>query len=77
MLVEVAGDEMYFQVISRTGETVDSGTIARVATMNPAAYLKEPRGMMASLWRFEVNTDLLVRLIIDDATAMHSRHCVR
>jgi hypothetical protein len=29
MLFEVAGDEMYFQVISRTGETVDSGTIPR------------------------------------------------
>ena len=29
MLVEVAGAEMYFQVISRTGKTVDSGTIRR------------------------------------------------
>ena len=29
MLVEVAGDEMHFQVISRTGETVDSGVIPR------------------------------------------------
>src|SRR4029077_20935428 len=29
MLVEVAGDEMYFQVISRTGKTVDSGIIHR------------------------------------------------
>jgi hypothetical protein len=27
MLLEVAGDEMHFQVISRTGETVDSGVI--------------------------------------------------
>ncbi|HEU4595066.1 MAG TPA: metallophosphoesterase [Pyrinomonadaceae bacterium] len=27
MLVEVAGDQMHFQVISRTGETVDSGVI--------------------------------------------------
>lgn len=27
MLVEVAGAEMFFQVISRTGQTVDSGTI--------------------------------------------------
>ena len=32
MLVEVAGDQMYFQVISRTGETVDSGVIARSTT---------------------------------------------
>jgi 3',5'-cyclic AMP phosphodiesterase CpdA len=29
MLLEVAGAEMYFQVISRTGKTVDSGTIGR------------------------------------------------
>jgi 3',5'-cyclic AMP phosphodiesterase CpdA len=29
MLVEVAGAEMYFQVISRTGRTVDSGTVRR------------------------------------------------
>ncbi|AMY09846.1 Alkaline phosphatase precursor [Luteitalea pratensis] len=29
MLVEVAGAEMYFQVISRTGNTVDSGRISR------------------------------------------------
>jgi hypothetical protein len=29
MLFEVAGDQMYFQTISRTGETIDSGSIAR------------------------------------------------
>ncbi len=29
MLVEVAGAEMFFQVISRTGQTVDSGMIRR------------------------------------------------
>jgi hypothetical protein len=28
MLLEVAGDQLYFQVISRTGETVDAGVIA-------------------------------------------------
>jgi hypothetical protein len=27
MLLEVAGDEMHFQVISRAGETVDSGVL--------------------------------------------------
>ena len=31
MLVEIAGDELYFQTISRTGLTVDSGVIPRVA----------------------------------------------
>jgi hypothetical protein len=27
MLLEVAGDQMHFQVITRTGETVDSGVL--------------------------------------------------
>ncbi len=31
MLVEIAGDTMSFQAISRTGETVDSGTVPRRA----------------------------------------------
>jgi len=34
MLVEIAGDELYFQTISRTGRTVDSGVIRRVATIS-------------------------------------------
>ena len=29
MLVEIAGDTLYFQAVSRTGETVDSGTVPR------------------------------------------------
>jgi hypothetical protein len=29
MVVEISGDTMYFQTISRTGATVDSGTVAR------------------------------------------------
>lgn len=29
MVMEIAGDQLYFQTISRTGETVDSGTINR------------------------------------------------
>jgi 3',5'-cyclic AMP phosphodiesterase CpdA len=29
MLVEIAGDDLYFQTISRTGQTVDSGVIRR------------------------------------------------
>jgi hypothetical protein len=35
MLIEIAGDELHFQVVSRTGEIVDSGTLARPA--DPAA----------------------------------------
>ena len=34
MLVEIIGNDLFFQTISRTGETVDSGTIPRTA---PAA----------------------------------------
>ena len=37
MLVEIAGDELYFQTISRTGQTVDSGVIRRVATISSTA----------------------------------------
>jgi hypothetical protein len=29
MLVEIAGDELHFQTVSRTGVTVDSGVIRR------------------------------------------------
>jgi 3',5'-cyclic AMP phosphodiesterase CpdA len=32
MLVEIAGDEMYFQTISRAGKVVDSGVIRRTNT---------------------------------------------
>jgi predicted MPP superfamily phosphohydrolase len=39
MLVEIAGDEMYFEVISRTGEIVDSGVIPRTAQKIPAAAI--------------------------------------
>ena len=31
MIVEVAADELFFETISRTGVTVDSGTIPRLA----------------------------------------------
>ena len=37
MLVEIAGDELYFQTISRTGLTVDSGVVRRVAKIAGAA----------------------------------------
>ena len=33
--VEISGDDLYFQAISRTGVTVDSGTIRRPAAINP------------------------------------------
>ena len=35
MLMEITGDELYFQAISRTGETVDAGVISR-NTLRPA-----------------------------------------
>jgi hypothetical protein len=33
MLVEVAGDDLHFQAVSRTGKTVDSGTFRRVGAV--------------------------------------------
>jgi predicted phosphodiesterase len=38
MLVEIAGDELHFQTISRTGLTVDSGVIQRVAKVSGTAF---------------------------------------
>jgi predicted phosphodiesterase len=38
MLVEIAGDELYFQTISRTGLTVDSGVIRRVVKVSIAMF---------------------------------------
>jgi len=32
MLMEISGDELYFQAISRTGQTVDAGVISRQTT---------------------------------------------
>jgi len=37
MLFEVSGDQMYFQAISRTGETIDSGVIPRKKSVKSAA----------------------------------------
>lgn len=37
MLVEIAGDELYFQTISRTGATVDSGVVRRAAQAQSTA----------------------------------------
>jgi predicted phosphodiesterase len=41
MLVEVDGDELYFQTISRTGLTIDSGVLSRQA--KPAAAEQSPK----------------------------------
>ena len=37
MLVEVAGDELYFQTLSRVGTEVDSGVLRRSAQTSAAA----------------------------------------
>jgi hypothetical protein len=50
-LFEIAGDELYFQIISRKGETVDSGVISRKASQ-PSAFLW-PRT------RWQISTPLL------------------
>ncbi len=38
MLIEIAGDEMYFQTISRVGRTVDSGVIRHTTKTSMHAY---------------------------------------
>ena len=37
MLMEIANDELYFQTISRSGETVDAGTLGRQTTAKTAS----------------------------------------
>jgi predicted phosphodiesterase len=39
LTVEISGDDLYFQAVSRTGVTVDSGTIRRPGAVQPAAPL--------------------------------------
>jgi calcineurin-like phosphoesterase family protein len=36
MIVEIAGDDLYFQAISRTGETIDSGVVRRAGVPPPS-----------------------------------------
>ncbi len=36
MLVEIAGDKLYFQVIARSGESIDSGELTRQPSLNSA-----------------------------------------
>ena len=38
MLVEIAGSELFFQAVSRTGTTVDSGVIRRSRRREPGAH---------------------------------------
>jgi predicted MPP superfamily phosphohydrolase len=35
MLVEIAGDDLYYQTISETGKTIDSGSVHRVGKVEP------------------------------------------
>ena len=42
MLVEITGDELYFQAISRTGRTVDSGSIRRRETSETTGFSLKP-----------------------------------
>jgi 3',5'-cyclic AMP phosphodiesterase CpdA len=37
LAVEISGDDLYFQAVSRTGSTVDSGTIRRASPVRPAS----------------------------------------
>jgi 3',5'-cyclic AMP phosphodiesterase CpdA len=44
MMCEISGDEMYFQAVSRTGDTIDSGVLKKlgVAAATVAAPLPDP-----------------------------------
>jgi hypothetical protein len=46
MLMEIAGDELYFQTISRTGETVDAGVLTK-QTKPPSASNNQSPGLPA------------------------------
>jgi hypothetical protein len=35
MLMEISGDTLYFQAISRTGATVDAGSVTRKPASSP------------------------------------------
>ena len=35
MLVEIVGDELYFQTLTETGKTIDSGSVHRVGKVEP------------------------------------------
>ena len=48
MLVEIAGDELHFQTISRTGQTVDSGVIRRAAVVSGVTTLPADRAVAAA-----------------------------
>lgn len=41
MMIEIAGDDLYFQAISRTGVAVDSGVIRRTARPAPGGAARE------------------------------------
>ena len=43
MLVEISGEELYFQAISRTGTTVDSGNIRKTVHLQPTPPASEER----------------------------------
>ena len=42
MIVEITGDDLYFQAISRTGETVDSGVVHRPGAPAPPSPPSTP-----------------------------------
>ncbi len=42
-LVEIAGDELFFQIVSRTGETVDTGMISRQSKQSSTGIRKWPQ----------------------------------
>ncbi len=50
MLVEIAGDDMYFETMTRVGAVVDSGSIRRVQRLSAAPGEQKIRPAFASTW---------------------------
>jgi 3',5'-cyclic AMP phosphodiesterase CpdA len=55
MLIEVAGDEMYFQTLSRAGTVVDSGVLRR--SVRTPAGAPSAANLPTSLWRQFVHAE--------------------
>jgi 3',5'-cyclic AMP phosphodiesterase CpdA len=54
MLVEISGDNLYFQTISRTGQTIDSGTMSRSSPAGSSARSYETKDLEQSHFRPEI-----------------------
>jgi len=73
MLIEIAGNEMYFQTISRAGATVDSGVIRRTAEVKTAAapVAARPRSVPRKVVRTKAKRQSPPPSVQQRAVALH------